>query len=305
MVIPYLALISSGLGMGLVALSSVFQDSLNRRISEGSIRGGYFLLLAGVVLGALSMEDPLGAWALGLSAASGGICGTGYLFYRNHRRTHYKVSGGDFEILPRREGEEGEGAPSGLESKNPTPPPGPTKVPERPSASRPKETYTCSLTHLSGWTFLHMLLKGGDWRKVFNTEFMLYVRGSRMDFYLDGRGSAFWGLLWRDYRVRIRHDELYKNIKCIDQCTKILVDSWGTPQRRDRLLVAGYSFEISYLDSMDTVYVSAEIASGMDGILSLSSNISGAPSVSATETPTELRSGTGSNAFKCVKVRSS
>lgn len=298
-----LSLYASVTGVGLLVISGLFQDKIFPRFAEVCIPLGLAGLTVGVVLGGIAFDTLVGQWGLGIGATAGGLCGTAYLLYRGQTKTFYRVAGGDFEVVPATEedgvikppAETEEGAGEGY--PRPTPPSGPPGIVVR-------KTPSCHVTHISGYSFLHVILSGGDWRKRYRASCFVYVRGeSNVDFYIYATGHSFWGLFTKKTAsVRIPYGTYVLNLSCVDGC-KIVPSVTGYPQRRDGNLVAGVEVTWDLLDSMDTIYVYITFACSMDSNLSISSNIGGGdvgiPSISANDFPTEMKYSTGTNVFKC------
>lgn len=290
------AVIFSLLGIAMLTVSNAFLGSLPGRLQGTWIVGSLTSLVLGTVLGGASYGAPAGNLALALGLIGAGICGTGYLFHRQSR-SRLNMIGGNFELIEPANEEELAGTPENLGGGEDASTPGGTDKP--PGPVRRETAPGCVLQHLSGYTFLHVVLRGSDWRKAFSVNFFVYVRGDRMDFYIDGKGTVWWGVRTTERKVRIKHDELYGFIKCIDQCTKIQWDPWGTTSDKDDPLVASFKIEPQMVGN-DTLYIYVTAAAGMDGTLTISSAIPGAPTVGSSETSTQVSMKLGSNAFKCV-----
>lgn len=293
------ALIASSLGFGALAVSSLLRGFLPKRWQDVWIGAGLLSLVVGTALGALSVAYGGSSLPLWIGAVGLGACGTAYLQHRRLRSRHFQI-GRDFEFIDPENEEELKGTPEGLIDEGTTTPGG-TDKPSGPDWKEPAPEPTCVLQHLEGYTWLRVKLSGGGWRSSFIVYFSVYVRGQRMDFYINGNGSVSWGFYNEEYKVRISHDELYGNITCLDQCTKIRWDPWGTSMDTDGPLAASFKIEPQMVDS-DTLYVYVTAAASMDGTVEVTSAIPNAPMTTVSERPTQVTKMLGSNVFKCVVV---
>ncbi len=299
------SLYTSIVSVALLIISGVCQDKIFPRFSEFCLPLGLAGLTIGCLAGGTALDTSVGQWGFGIGATAGGLCGTAYLFYRNQTRTFYTVGGGNVELVPAKE-EDGDIKPAEEATNTDTPGEGysPPKQPSPPPGIVVKRTPTCHVSHISGYSFLHVRLSGGDWRKRYRAHCYVHVKDERqVDFYIYATGHSFWGLFTKKTAsVKIPYGTYVLDLSCVDGC-KICPSITGYPHARDGNLVAGVELSWDLLDSMDTIFVYITFACSMDSNISISSNISGGdvgiPSVSVNDFPTEMKYSAGTNVFKC------